>query len=124
MTPLWQEDAVFNHRTHRALGCAECHAGASTSSRTVTRPSCQESLSAWHATRTQVGPVSQAEQARLAPSATAITTAITPSKGSVPGHVEARLRADARATSLNGRPWTATSKVNLFTIRSQSRLGG
>jgi hypothetical protein len=31
MTPVWQKSAMFNHRTHRALGCAECHAGAFTS---------------------------------------------------------------------------------------------
>jgi hypothetical protein len=31
MTPVWQQHAIFNHRYHRALACAECHAGADTS---------------------------------------------------------------------------------------------
>jgi predicted CXXCH cytochrome family protein len=26
MTPVWQEHAFFNHKTHRALDCAVCHA--------------------------------------------------------------------------------------------------
>ncbi len=28
MTPVWFESSVFNHRTHRALGCVECHSDA------------------------------------------------------------------------------------------------
>jgi hypothetical protein len=31
MTPVWQTHAVFNHQTHRALGCGECHAAATKS---------------------------------------------------------------------------------------------
>jgi hypothetical protein len=31
MTPVWFKSAVFNHRTHRALRCLECHPGATVS---------------------------------------------------------------------------------------------
>jgi Class III cytochrome C family len=31
MTPVWQKHAFFNHTTHRALDCAQCHAAAYTS---------------------------------------------------------------------------------------------
>jgi hypothetical protein len=38
MTPVWQKSASFNHKTHRALACAECHAGASTSKENGDQP--------------------------------------------------------------------------------------
>ncbi len=38
MTPVWQESASFNHTTHRALGCTECHPGAITSQQNGDRP--------------------------------------------------------------------------------------
>jgi predicted CXXCH cytochrome family protein len=38
MTPVWQAHSVFNHRTHRALGCADCHAGAGTSKQNGDEP--------------------------------------------------------------------------------------
>ena len=31
MTPVWFESSFFNHRTHRALGCLQCHPGATKS---------------------------------------------------------------------------------------------
>ena len=37
-TPVWQTHAVFNHRKHRALGCAVCHGGASTSKENGEKP--------------------------------------------------------------------------------------
>lgn len=38
MTPVWMKSAKFNHRTHRALRCAECHAAASTSKENGDQP--------------------------------------------------------------------------------------
>jgi hypothetical protein len=34
MTPVWFTSAVFNHTTHRALTCAECHSQVANSRRT------------------------------------------------------------------------------------------
>ncbi len=38
MTPVWLESAVFNHTAHRALDCAACHAGVSSSRANGDRP--------------------------------------------------------------------------------------
>jgi len=38
MTPVWFESAVFNHTAHRALDCAACHAGVSSSRENGDRP--------------------------------------------------------------------------------------
>ena len=54
--PLWFSRARFDHRSHRALGCTDCHAAHSDPARTTTSTSCPASHHARAVIRLRVRP--------------------------------------------------------------------